>query len=190
MERMLPCIVDGARVPIDIITSVFNRASNPVAMENWEWEKTLSIACALINKHLTDQREGIGLALDENNDDRSYLFGRLLAVADVLERRALGKEEKRATNAIRYMNSFSKHPERTWRVIQESLQPYQARLGVYATKWTKIIDEIGYKFKPEDFNNRPLTGKYLLGFYSQRHALYQSQNHDDAAEAEVSNHEE
>lgn len=134
MERMLPCIVDGAKVPIDIITSLFNRASNPVAMENWEWEKTLSIACALINKHLTDRQEGIGLALDENNDDRSYLFGRLLAVADVLERRALGKEEKRATNAIRYMNSFSKHPERTWRVIQESLQPYQARLGSYATK--------------------------------------------------------
>lgn len=190
MERMLPCIVDGTRVPLDIITNVTNRASNPVGMENWEWEKTLSIACALINKHLTDRQEGIGLALDENNDDRSYLFGRLLAVADVLERRALGREERRATNAIRYMNSFSKHPERTWRVIQESLQPYQARLGRDATYWTKIIDEIGYKFKPEDFSNKPLTGKYLLGFYSQRHVLYQSKNHAAEAEASDTNNEE
>ncbi|MNW41043.1 CRISPR-associated protein [compost metagenome] len=190
MERMLPCIVDGTRIPMDIVTSVSNRASNPVAMESWEWEKTLSIACAVINKHLTDRQEGIGLALDENNNDRSYLFGRLLAVADVLERRGLGKEEKRATNAIRYMNAFSKHPERTWRVIQEGLQPYQARLGRDAIYWTKIIDEIGFKFKTDDFNNKPLSGKYLLGFYSQRHILYQSKNQDTAAEAEASHNEE
>lgn len=190
MERMLPCIVDGTTVPADIVSSVMNRASNPVALEHWEWEKTLSIACALINKDLTDNKEGIGLALDEQYDDRSYLFGRMLAVADVLERRALGKEEKRATNAIRYMNAFSKHPERTWRIIQDALQPYQARLGREATYWTKIIDEIGFKFNPEDFNNRPLTGKYLLGFYSQRHALYQGKNHEDAAEAEAIHNEE
>lgn len=190
MERMLPCIVDGTRVPADIIFSVMNRASNPVALESWEWEKTMSIACALINKDLTDKKEGIGLALDEQNDDRSYLFGRMLAVADVLERRVLGREEKRATNAVRYMNAFSKHPERTWCVIQESLQPYQVRLGREATYWTKIIDEIGFMFDPEDFNNRPLTGKYLLGFYSQRHALYQGKNQEATAKAEETHNEE
>lgn len=190
MERMLPCIVDGTRVPLDIITSAINRASNPVGMENWEWEKTLSIACALINKHLTDKQEGIGMALDVNSDDRSYLFGRMLAVADVLERRALGKEEKRATNAIRYMNAFSKHPERTWRIIQEGLQPYLARLGRDAAFWTRVIDEIGFKFKPEDFNNKPLSGKYLLGFYSQRHVFYQGKNQESSTEAEVSSNME
>lgn len=180
MERMLPCIVDGMRVPQDIIKSVYNRASNPVSMEAWEWEKTLSIACALINKDLTDRQEGLELALDVNNVDRSYLFGRMLAVADVLERRALG-DEKRATNAIRYMNAFAKHPERTWQVIQAALQPYQARLGRDATYWSKIIDEIGYTFKPEEFNNKSLSGQYLLGFYSQRHELYQKKNKSDDA---------
>lgn len=183
MERMLPCIVDGVKIPQDILTSAFRRASNPVSMEKWEWEKTLSIACALINKE-----EGLKLALDKENDDRSYLFGRLLAVADVLERRALG-DETRSSNAIRYMNSFSMHPERTWMTIQKSLQPYQARLGTKATYLTKIIDEIASKFKTEDFNNKPLSGKYLLGFYSQRHELYQKkENNEDAMVA--SNDEE
>ncbi|WP_106768728.1 type I-C CRISPR-associated protein Cas8c/Csd1 [Paenibacillus faecalis] len=187
MERMLPCIVDGMKVPKDVINSVYNRASNPVSMESWEWEKTLSIACALINKDLKDRQEGLELALDVNNDDRSYLFGRMLAVADVLERRALG-DEKRATNAIRYMNAFAKHPERTWQVIQAALQPYQARLGRDAVYWTKIIDEIGSTFKPGDFNNKPLSGKYLLGLYSQRHELYQKkQKSEDASASETSN---
>ncbi|MFM1652547.1 type I-C CRISPR-associated protein Cas8c/Csd1 [Brevibacillus sp. B_LB10_24] len=183
MERMLPCIVDKVRIPRDIVTSAFHRASNPVSMEKWEWEKTLSIACALINRE-----EGLQLALDKENDDRNYLFGRLLAVADVLERRALG-DETRSSNAIRYMNSFSMHPERTWMTIQKSLQPYQARLGTKATYLTKIIDEIASKFKLEDFNNKPLTGKYLLGFYSQRHELYQRKENNEGAE-DASNNEE
>ncbi|MGG3846519.1 type I-C CRISPR-associated protein Cas8c/Csd1 [Aeribacillus composti] len=168
MERILPCIVDGKKIPLDIIRSAFYRASNPVAMENWEWEKTLSIACALINK-----QEGLNVALDTENNDRDYLFGRLLAIADVLERRALDSDETRATNAIRYMNAFSRHPERTWKIIQESIQPYQMRLGTRGLYLSKLIDEVASRMKFEDFNNKPLSGKYLLGFYSQRHALYQ-----------------
>ncbi|WP_430482950.1 type I-C CRISPR-associated protein Cas8c/Csd1 [Rossellomorea marisflavi] len=167
MERMLPCIVDGKPIPTDIVKSASNRASNPSGVERWEWEKTLSIACALINK-----KEGLGVALRTDLLDRSYLFGRLLAVADVLERRALGRDESRPTNAIRYMNAFSKYPARTWKTIQESLQPYEATLGKGALDLTKLKDEIGSLLAIEDFNNKALTGNYLLGFYSQRHELY------------------
>lgn len=113
------------------------------------------------------------MPLNKENSDRNYLFGRLLAIADVLERSALDTKETRATNAIRYMNSFSKHPMRTWKTIQEALQPYQARLGTRATYLSKLIDEVASQFDPDDFNNKPLTGTYLLGFYSQRHELYQ-----------------
>ncbi|MGN7360354.1 type I-C CRISPR-associated protein Cas8c/Csd1 [Paenibacillus sp. SAF-054] len=177
MERMLPCVIDGAAIPQDIVKSAFHRASNPVSMEKWEWEKTLSIACALIN-----HKEGFRLALDVENEHRDYLFGRLLAVADVLERQALGRDEQRATNAVRYMNAFSKHPERTWNIIQQNLQVYQAKLGAKAIYLSKIIDEIGSKFKADEFNNKPLSGKYLLGFYSQRHELYQKKDKTEDAE--------
>ncbi|WP_136608680.1 type I-C CRISPR-associated protein Cas8c/Csd1 [Paenibacillus dokdonensis] len=179
MERMVPCIIDDIRIPQDIVNSAFHHASSPLSVEKWEWEKTLSIACALINR-----QEGFQLALDMKNNDRDYLFGRLLAVADVLERRALGSEETRSSNAIRYMNSFSKHPARTWKTIQESLQPYQARLGMKGSYLSKIIDEVASRFEIEDFNNKPLSGKYLLGFYSQRHELYQKKDKtEDAVEA-------
>lgn len=179
MERMLPCIIDERNIPSDIVISARNRASNPVSMERWEWEKTLSIACALINK----QEEGFGVALDPHNNDRDYLFGRLLAVADVLERRALSSEETRATNAIRYMNSFAMHPARTWKTIQSCLQPYQARLGTKGTYLSKIIDEVASRIPAGKFNNHSLSGVYLLGFYSQRHELYQKKETNDAAEA-------
>nr|WP_223280494.1 type I-C CRISPR-associated protein Cas8c/Csd1 [Virgibacillus halodenitrificans] len=169
MSRMVSCVVDERKIPQDIIRSAFYRASNPVSMEKWEWEKTLSITCALINK----DEGGFDVALDNEINDRDYLFGRLLAIADVLERRAMDSDEKRATNAIRYMTSFAKHPERTWKTLQESLQPYQARMGKRAGYLSSMIDEVATRINIEDFNNKPLSGKYLLGFYSQRHDLYQ-----------------
>src|SRR5690606_27197769 len=55
MERMLPCIIDMRSLPVDIVRSAYHRASNPVSMERWEWDKTLSIACALIRKMLLEK---------------------------------------------------------------------------------------------------------------------------------------
>ena len=174
MERMLPCIVDGQNIPQDIVRSAINRASNPVSMDKWEWEKTLSVTCALVN-----QREGYNVALDKENMDRSYLFGRLLAIADVMERSALDKDEKRSTNAIRYMNAFSQHPERTWRTIQNALQPHQARLGKRLSYYSNMIDEVLHKIPFNEFNNKPLTGKYLLGLSSQRYEIYHNNHKKD-----------
>jgi len=186
MERMLPCIVDGQKIPQDIVRSATYRASNPVALEKWEWEKTLSITCALINK-----QEECDVALNTEINDRDYLFGRLLAIADVLERRALDADEKRSTNAIRYMNSFSKHPERTWSTIQSCLQPHQARLGTRVRYYSSLIDEVASRIPLEQFNNKPLSGKYLLGFYSQRHDLYQKKDkNSDALTTQITNQEE
>ncbi|PKQ89258.1 type I-C CRISPR-associated protein Cas8c/Csd1 [Paenibacillus sp. BGI2013] len=178
MERMLPCIIDQRPIPLDIVRSSIQRASNPVGMENWEWEKTLSITCALVNK-----KEGYGVSLNTETTDRSYLFGRMLAIADVLERSALGKEEKRATNAIRYMNAFAQRPGRTWSIIQSNLQPYQARMGTSARYYNSLLDEVGAKLQLEDFTDKPLTGLYLLGFYSQRNDLYTSRKDKEAAAA-------
>ncbi|WP_110111777.1 type I-C CRISPR-associated protein Cas8c/Csd1 [Bacillus sp. CGMCC 1.16541] len=178
VERILPCILDDKKIPLDIVRSAIQRASSPVSMERWEWEKTLSVTCSLINKE-----EGYEVSLDKENLNRDYLFGRLLAIADVLERQALGKEETRATNAIRYMNSFSKHPARTWKTIQDALQPYQAKLGTKSRYLSSLIDEVASHIQFDDFNNKPLSGKYLLGFYSQRYDLYQKK--EKSAEVEV-----
>ncbi|MBM7541850.1 type I-C CRISPR-associated protein Cas8c/Csd1 [Amphibacillus cookii] len=167
MERMLPCIVDGRKIPNDIVKSAISRASNPVSMDRWEWLKTLSITCALINR-----QEEIGVALDYEIRDRNYLFGRLLAVAYVIENWALREQgEKRSTNAERYMVSFSNKPVQTWKNIHASLTPYKTRLGGRVSKLNQLILDITDQFDFEDFSDEPLDGKYLLGFSSQVLAL-------------------
>jgi len=128
VERLLPCIVDGQQIPHDIVDSAIRRACNRVGMEGWEWNKTVSIACALFRKR--NEKEGYSMALDESRKTRDYLYGRLLALADSLEQWALNKaREDRQTNAARLMQRFAEHPCSTWRTIELSLLPYKARLG-------------------------------------------------------------
>lgn len=171
IERLLPCVLDGQKVPLDIIKNAIVRASNPQYFENsWEWEQVLTVACSLVKKHY--EKEEYSVALDITKTNRDYLFGRLLAVADVLERSALDKDERRATNALRYMNVFQSNPLRTWNTIHKNLQPYMMKLGTGVRRYTDLFSEIHTLFQAEEFNNKPLTGKYLLGYYSQRQELY------------------
>ena len=113
------------------------------------------------------------MALDQNRKTRDYLYGRLLAIADRLEGHALHKtNEKRDTNAARYMQRFAERPCSTWRQIYHSLSPYMARLGG-AKYYKDLVDEVTCKFEPEDFNSpKPLSGEFLLGYSCQRAAFW------------------
>jgi CRISPR-associated protein Csd1 len=108
-QRLLPCIIDGQQVPLDIVESATRHAINRVGLENWEWEKTLGIACALYRKCF--EKRGYEMGLETERHTRDYLYGRLLAVADVLEGRALWRAgESRPTTAARLMQRFADHP--------------------------------------------------------------------------------
>lgn len=178
VERILPSIVEGRSFPRDLVESTVRRATNRVGMEEWKWNKTLSIACALYRKY--HDKEDYDMALDVNRKTRDYLYGRLLALADSLEQWALNKSgENRQTTAARLMQRFSDHPYTTWRTIELSLAPYKARLGAVSLNRQKMISEVMAMFNPDDFvSDRKLSGEFLLGYHCQREALW---NKDDEA---------
>jgi CRISPR-associated protein Csd1 len=178
ISRILPCIVDGQPIPRDLVESVVRRASNRVGIkdpkdkrEN-EWNKTLSIACALFKK-FKQGKENYDMALDLNRTTRDYLYGRLLALADSLEEWALNEaKESRSTNAARLMQRFAERPYSTWRTIELALAPYKARLGGKSKKRQRMIDEVIASFSGNDFtNDKRLSGEFLLGYHCQREFL-------------------
>lgn len=87
VERLLPCIVDARPLPRDLVVAAVRRACNRVGMKTWDWEKCLGIACALVRG--SGREEYYQMSLEENRKTRDYLFGRLLAIADNIEQRAL-----------------------------------------------------------------------------------------------------
>lgn len=180
-ERLRPCIIEGAAIPRDMVRTAVLKASNPLAYgAKFNYNKVLHIACSLVKrfhweKKQRNEREGVifGMELDRNNRDRSYLYGRLLAVAERVERSTYEKGETRITNAERYMQAFSNRPFRTWTIIWSNLQPYLRQLKPAAREYYKnLLGEITKLFEYEErISNEALNGRYLIGYDCQRTAL-------------------
>ncbi|MCI0617222.1 type I-C CRISPR-associated protein Cas8c/Csd1 [bacterium] len=180
VERLLPCIVDGNPLPPDLLESCVKRTSNRVSMEDWEWQQSLGISCALYKGYYTrisdtNQRRLYKMALERERKSRDYLFGRLLAVAEQIEGYALYKSnEKRITSAERLMLRFSSHPCSTWKTIEESLRPYKDRLRASSDAgllhyWEAEIEQVCSLIEFDDFiSDKPLSGEYLLGYHCQK----------------------
>ena len=188
IKRLLPCIVDGQPIPRDLVESVIRRASNRAGLSGYEWSKALTIACALYRKY-RHGKENFDMSLDETRNTRDYLYGRLLAIADVLEERTLSEaEKKRPTNATRYMQQFSQRPFSTWKQIHELLTPYFMRQGNSASYYKWLIAQVKDLFTPEDFiSNKPLTGEYLLGYYCQRQKMREKKEKPTSEEQDNAN---
>ncbi len=128
-ERLIPCVVEGRRLPYDVVLSAVKQAVNPMHYESyWEWNKVVSIACALLRKWQIERgngEEGYGMELNGRSEDRSYIFGQLLATAEMLERSALaigsGKDPVRNTAAEKYFVRFQRYPVETWITIRNQL---------------------------------------------------------------------
>jgi CRISPR-associated protein Csd1 len=174
-ERLLPCIVDAAPIPMDIVDSTKRRAVNRVGLDRWEWEKCLGIACALFRgKH---GERNYRMALELERTSRDYLFGRLLAIAERIEGYALYlAKEKRETTAARMMQRFADRPHSAWRTIELALVPYKTRLRNLRPSFLYVrerdLDEVLGAFKADDFmRDTPLTAEFLLGYHCQRAAF-------------------
>ena len=175
VERLLPCIIDGRPPPRDLVESVVRRTCNRVGLDHWEWEKNLGIACALF-KGFFNKRE-YQMTLETDRTSRDYLYGRLLAIAEHIEGRALYVGgETRDTSATKLMQRFADRPASTWRTIELALTPSKSRLRAkrsgFLYEMEKLHDEVVSSFLGEDFlDDRKLSGEFLLGYHCQRQVL-------------------
>ena len=190
-QRLLKCMLDGQRFPLDIMRALVNRASTPLAYHSKNnRERVLAIACAIIMKYYYDYEiltkgENDYMKLDTDNRDRSYLFGRLLAVFEKVERSTYDREEGREPNAIRLQSAYVNHPMQTWQILEGLLNPYFQKLKPGSREYyRRIISEITEKLLDEDENilNQGLKESYLLGYYLQRAELYKKNTNNKEEE--------
>lgn len=187
-KRLLFCMVDGQALPRNIVMSAVHRAEFPLSFQEkdswsrYKWEKCVETTCALIRKFQIDRHSTE--AIPDNRlhaacQDRSYLYGRLFAVADEIEKQAQRKQEKTSsflpTHAIRLMRLFVQRPAETWKKLHMQLIPYLSMLGEdqLAGYYQNIIAQIEQTFVPEQrMKNQPVTEWFLIGLYAQRRELF------------------
>lgn len=131
------------------------------------------------------------MTLETDRRTRDYLYGRLLAIAENIESRALFvARETRDTTAARLMQRFADRPYSTWRTIELALVPYKTRLrasrGGFLFKMDLLLDDVMGAFSGEEFTqDAPLSGEFLLGYHCQRQALKPSDGTPPAEEPSI-----
>lgn len=187
-KRLLCCIVDGAPLPKNASISAIHRAEFPLSFKTstgtWKrtaWEDCVRTTCALIRRaQFDDGTKEENLTQNRLNvtcRNRDYLYGRLLAVADVLEQRA-NENNGLPTNAIRLMQFYVQRPAEAWKQLHLQLIPYLEKLGKKgngASYYLKLFGQIEQQFLVEEKDrtrNDSLGKNFLLGLYAQTRELY------------------
>ena len=129
------------------------------------------------------------MALEPEKQDRSYQFGRLLAVMEKVERDTYDTNDHRETNAIRVQSVFCQRPMYAAGNLEKQLErAYFPRLKPASRIWyKKLIGQIMEAISafPQEEWNKPLDDTYLMGYYLQRSALYMKKIDNEMEENEA-----
>ena len=184
VDRLLPCIVQGQRIPTDIVRAAVKNVSDPRRFSSC-WNTLLENVCAVIRKYQIDYgKEVFAVALNTETTDRDYLFGRLLSVMHHIEDYVNYKTDNkgRETNAMKYWSAYAQKPAYTTKQIRDGLQSYITKLNSSARNYYQLLleDIFGKLEQTNAFTNVPLRENYLLGYYSQSAAFRtkDSANHE------------
>ena len=200
MQRLVACRINRAPFPPDVERALVERASNLQLFPEMIEERSgkakekirkypradlLFTACAAIRKYHYDHlKEEWDMALDKNYSDPSYLFGRLLAIAEAVENSTYTDENRRETNAMRMQKAFALRPMSTWRFLEEKLESYYKQLKPGLRQYyRKLTQEVVDKLPASDGNlNQKLKDIYLLGYYHQRAYRTEKSDHQTTEE--------
>ena len=187
LQRLLTCRTEKAAMPEDVMRALVRKCDNLQVYNAHNRDTLLFTACAVIRKYRMDRKkEDLPMALEPEKRDRSYQFGRLLAVLEKAERDTYDKDEKRETNAIRLQPMFVRRPGTTAKTVLEQVKnAYYPRLSVKSRNFYEIlIGQIMEQIseRTEEKYDSPLTETYLLGYYLQKNALYTKKQDDTEVE--------
>lgn len=194
IERLIPAVSEGRKLPRDIVVKLFN---NTVSRNRYKdrWGMLLSITCAMISKYKFDYlneitvKKGELIMLDKEKQSRSYVYGRILCILEQIELATYEDyKSSRSTNAQRMWNVYTKAPAKIMMQLKSKLQPYEQRLmksdklrGRYIFLqriFGDLIVQLEATPNFENDRNKQLDEDFLLGYYLQKHELFKGKSED------------
>lgn len=183
--------IKNGSIPVEIINNLVLRCEKlhvyigtKADKSNNIVNKLLFTTCAALRKYYIDkEKKEYDMGLDKDSTDRSYQWGRLLAVFEKIEIDALADdkttESKRVTNATRMQSMFIRRPAYTASILNEKMRTaYYSRFtgekAGFLVRHEKLIGEILEKLSniPEGETDKPLKPSYLFGYYLQKNDFY------------------
>lgn len=182
--EVIRCINNRSLVlPYSLISAAAERL---IHTERWAQKETgkyegayLTFACGLFRKYYNQKGMNIMASLDENINDRSYLFGRVLAYYERIESLGMwqmGTDHETSASKMRVM--FFSRPADTSELLLRKMQPYFGALRNRG-EWYKqglmnLLARIG-----TDSLNEPLDNAMGLMGYAAQMTEFRSNKKED-----------
>ncbi|MFD2829994.1 type I-C CRISPR-associated protein Cas8c/Csd1 [Corticicoccus populi] len=186
-RKLVTSIIEGLQTPSDYVMradlNVRNRLSYDV-----KWNNLMFVSMAILNK----QKEGeFTKMINKNNLDRSYLYGRLLAVYERLEASTFDSSDKRLTNAEKFWTSYTNNPATMMQQLEGKVKSYEKKLKNSADKRgvfykldrerQEIIKNI-HDNTEETHLNSALSYQFIFGYYAEMDFIFSKKEKDSEEE--------
>lgn len=130
--------------------------------------------------------------LDHENKNRSYLFGRLLAIFELLELQRYqldGSKNNRITNAERYWSAYTSQPAKLMMNLTNKIRPYEEAVklnspGIFKKldkERVEIMDSLSPLMQDRGIND-PLDYRFIFGYYAEKKYFYTKQEKSESEE--------
>ncbi|MGU7950066.1 type I-C CRISPR-associated protein Cas8c/Csd1 [Streptococcus suis] len=187
-QKLATSMIDGKDVPETILGKLRDNIKQRQRYGN-TWKKVLFVSLALLHKN---NKEEFTPMLDHENKNRSYLFGRLLAIFELLELQRYqldGSKNDRITNAERYWTAYTSQPAKLMMNLTNKIKPYEEAVklnspGIFK-KLDKEREEIMDLLSPlmQDRGiNDPLDYRFIFGYYAEKQYFYTKQEKIESEE--------
>jgi len=184
-DALTRSVITGTRYPMELLTGVLDRIRTNHIMGYSGWEKAAIIKALLLN-NFSGKEEVATVSLNRETDNAAYVLGRLFAVLESLQEQSARPAKLNATIRDRYFGSAASTPGIVFPQLLRLAQNHERKLDqggkVY---YDKMITELMGKLNGRSYPMRlslPDQGAFYLGYYHQRQALFEKEDHADSPE--------
>ena len=177
-QQLVTALIDGKAIPNSIVKKL---EANIKHRQNYPkcWHSLQQVSLAVLHKQYGREFKPM---VDHENTNRSYLFGRLLAIFELMETqryRIEGGNQERITNAERDWNAYTSQPAKLMMNLANKIKPYEETVklnsrGIYnklEKEREKIISLLSPLMTNKDIND-PLDYQFIFGYYSEKQYFY------------------
>jgi len=190
-QKLVISLIDGRAVPANIAVALNMNIKKRMNYEN-TWGQ-IQFATLAIFSHANEKEQQP--MLDRENSDRSYLYGRLLAILDQTEATTYTKSDsgkQRITNAQKFWTSYTNHPAKTMQTLIEKTKSYEKALKNsnpgFLFKLNKekqeIINMLSDHYLDTRDINKALDYHFIFGYYAETQFLFTKTEKSESEEVE------
>ncbi|WP_161978622.1 type I-C CRISPR-associated protein Cas8c/Csd1 [Streptococcus sp. S784/96/1] len=183
-QKLVTCLIDGKPIPSSIVKKLEDNIKQRQKYPK-RWYQVQQISLGILHKQ---HEEEFSPMLDHTNQERSYLFGRLLAIYELIESlryKLDGSDSGRITNAERYWTAYTNQPTKLMMLLENKIKPYEETLKLNNHgSWSKLNKEkeeimmfLNLLIDSEGME-KPLDYRFMFGYYAEKKFYYTKQTVD------------